>query len=142
MAWYNIFGRNKQNTLNEEIKAFINKGEKFDTPKQISRKSGEGIEDIHLVQGFGNIGLGSFNLFYDRYINIILENEIARIKEYRSMSNMSEISDVIEDAVNECTQEDEEGETVRLIIKDQKLKEMKILQPILQIFSTNYSMKI
>lgn len=120
MAWYNSIFKNR---VDEEIKAFKSKGDKLLTFNQASKKTGEGIEDIHLVTGFGNVGLSSFNMFYNRYINIMFENELARIKEYRSMSQMSEVADIIEDAVNESTQEDEEGETLKLLIKDPDLEE-------------------
>lgn len=109
--------------LDEEIKSFHNKGEKALTPSDIKNKTGEGVEDIQLIQGFGNVGLQSFNLFHDRYINRVFESERARILEYRAMSEMSEISDVIEDAVNESTQETINGDIITLDILDEKLNE-------------------
>ena len=125
MSWFNnIFdNKDKENQLNEELKIFHRKGEKILTPKQQKKKSGEGIEDIQLVQGFGNIGLSSFDTFYQRYINKAYENELVRMNEYRNMAQMSEIADVIEDATNESTQEDENGDTLKLIIKDADLKQ-------------------
>ena len=123
MAWYNFKKSNEDDRLDEELRAFHGKGEKFLTPAKVKKTSGEGAEDLQLIQGFGNIGLSSFNTFYQRYINKAFENELMRINEYRSMASMSEIADVIEDATNESTQEDETGETLKLNIKDAKLKE-------------------
>jgi hypothetical protein len=123
MAWFNIFSNDNDDQLNEELKQFHRKGEKILTPAQQKKKGGEGIEDIQLVQGFGNVGMSSFDTFYQRYINKAYENELVRMNEYRNMAQMSEIADVIEDATNESTQEDENGDTLKLIIKDADLKQ-------------------
>jgi hypothetical protein len=119
MAWYNFFG--KKDRLDEEIKSFANKGDKLMTPAEVKRKTGEGVEDIQLIQGYGAVGLQTFNIFYDRYINSVFNNELERIKGYRQMSEMSEISDVIEDAINESTQEDLNGDIITLDILDNDL---------------------
>jgi hypothetical protein len=119
MAWYNFW--KDDDKLDEEIKAFASKGNKLLTPTQTRTKTGEGFEDIQLIQGYGNIGISSFNMFYDRYINRSYETELIRINEYRQMAEMAEIADVIEDAVNESIQEDENGDILTLDIIDEEL---------------------
>jgi len=119
MTWYNPFS--KKDRIDEEIKSFANKGEKLLTPAEAKRKTGEGIEDIQLIQGFGAVGLNTFNTFYNRYINSVFNNEIERINNYREMAEMTEISDVIEDAINESTQEDLNGDIITLDILDAEL---------------------
>jgi hypothetical protein len=71
--------------------------------------------------GVGKVGLGSFNSFYNNYISKEFDNEYFRILTYRDMARNTEIADVIEDATNESTQEDHEGKTLKLIIKDPNL---------------------
>lgn len=117
MAWFN----RKTDRIDEEIKGFVNKGQKSLTPSQMRNQTGEGIEDFESIQGYGAIGLSSFNLFYQSYINKHFENQIERIKEYRNMAEMTEIADVVEDAVNESLTEDDEGRTLKLVIKDEEL---------------------
>lgn len=109
----------KEKPINEEIKAF----EERPKPKmkQIMAKRGEGWENTQDITGISNVSLQSFNMFYNNYINSVFSNEVEKIMFYRQMSNMPEIADVVEDATNESTQVDENGETIRLIIKDSKL---------------------
>jgi hypothetical protein len=121
MSWYNFWKNDEVERLNEEIKSFHNKLDGPMSQTEIKNKTGEGFEDTQLVQGYGSVGMQSFNLFYKQYINKAFESELARIYEYRNMANMSEIADVIEDAVNESTQEDHDGKIVTLEIKDEKL---------------------
>jgi hypothetical protein len=109
----------KKDQLTEEIKAF----EERPKPKlvDIVSKRGEGWESTQDMDGVGNISVQSFNLFYNTYINKQYENEVNKIHFYRQMSNMPEIADVIEDAVNESTQVDEDGRLIHLEIKDKDL---------------------
>lgn len=109
----------KKDQLTEEIKAF----EERPKPKisDILAKKGEGWESIQDIDGVGNIGVQSFNLFYNTYINKQYENEVNKIHFYRQMANMPEIADVIEDAVNESTQVDEDNVLLHLEIKDKLL---------------------
>lgn len=111
-----------KNVLTEEIKAFDNKGDVVNKniKKMLSRR-GEGWENLSEIPGFGAVQTQGFNLFYNSYINRTLENEIQKIVEYRNMANTPEIADVIEDAVNESTQEDDTGELFHLNIKDKNI---------------------
>lgn len=114
----NLFKSKKEERLDEAIKAF---NTKIESKKDI-RSKGEGLTDI-VVTGYGIDGISSFNNFYNKFINIQYENEQRRILDYRNIAQMPEISDVIEDAVIESTQEDQEdGEVIKLEILDEKLK--------------------
>jgi len=105
--------------LTEEIKAFTNKGNVTATDKQLAKQSGEGFEVLGIDAG--RTGLESFNTFYNSYLNQEHNTNVARINSYRQMSTMPEVSDVIEDAVNESTQEDEKGNVFELEIVNEKL---------------------
>lgn len=110
------------NKLNESIKAFKGKGDDVNiTPKQEMARAGEGIEELYALQAFGADRYGTFNSFHNRYIQKLFANELERLQEYRQMSTMSEIADVIEDAVNESTQEFNDGYVVKLKITDDAL---------------------
>lgn len=113
---------NDKHVLQEEIKAFSKKGDYRQSLKTIMAQKGEGWETLAEIPGFNSIQVQGFNLFYNSYINRVFENEVQRIYEYRQMANTPEISDVIEDAVNESTQEDDVGEVFHLDIKDKNLK--------------------
>ena len=108
--------------ITEEIKAFSGKGQYKTNLKRILATKGEGWETLTDIPGYGATQASSFNTFYNTYINRIFESEVQRINEYRAMANAGEISDVIEDAVNESTQEDDIGEVFHLNIKDKKLQ--------------------
>ena len=107
--------------LEEAISAFAKKGDSAMSDALLRARQGEGIEDLALADAYGTTSLGSFNLFYNKYINKAYANEVAKIEEYRRMSKMPEIADVLEDAVNEATQDDEEGRFLRLDIVDDEL---------------------
>jgi hypothetical protein len=114
-----IFDRFKKvEALDEATAAFATKGEN-DTVKLKSK--GEGVEDVLLADAFGATGLSSFNMFYDNYINRQFVDEIDKMKKYRQMANMPEIMDVIEDAANESTLQDDEGHLLWLDIRDEEL---------------------
>lgn len=115
MVWYNP----KTWFLNEEIKSFKNKDNQL-TNKQLDKQSGEGIEDLS-ISGYGVSGLSSFNQFYSQYINKKHENEVSKIFNYRNMTNNPEISDVVEDAVNESLQSDSEGYVINFKISDESV---------------------
>ncbi len=104
------------NRLNEAIKAFKTKDDNL-TASDIKNKQGEGFEDISEL-GYGVRSLGSFNLFHKRYLNKDFRNEIERILSYRRMVSAPEIADVIEDAINESTQEDTEGYLINFEVFD------------------------
>lgn len=122
MAWYSgLFGGQK---LDESIKAFKNKDDEASmTPAEVKSKTGEGIEDVLMMQmsGYGSTGLGGFNSFYNTFINRIFENEYMRIIEYRKMAAYPEIADVIEDACNEMCDSDENENVMSLDITDAKI---------------------
>lgn len=115
MKWW------KPNTwfLNEETNAFKNKNTRIVKQTDIS---GEGMEE---AGGYGSMGLGSFNMFYNTYINREYKNEISKITNYRTMASNPEISDVVEDAVNESLQEDDKGNLLKLKIKDETIQNKK-----------------
>lgn len=117
-----ILKKDKQ-PLQEEIKAFQNKG-KYKTAnlKKILATKGEGWETVVDIPGYGATQMQSFNVFYNTYINRVFENELQRIEEYRAMAMAGEVADVIEDAVNESSQEDDVGEVFHLKIKDKNLQ--------------------
>lgn len=125
-TWYKpwtYFQQTQQ--IDEATKAFNKKGESAISDKFIEKRSGEGIEDISLIQnisGYGKEGLKSFNSFYQSFINTQFQNERARIIHYRQMAEMPEVSDVIEDATIEATQEDEQGNILTLQVNDPGLE--------------------
>ena len=128
MAWYDFLRSTEtegdiltEGTVDEAIKAFEEK------PKPKLRDTlatrGEGWEDVVDIPGIGRVGLQSFNMFYNTLINRQFDNEVQRIWEYRNMASQTEVSDVVEDATNESTQEDDEGNVFRLDIIDKDLKQ-------------------
>jgi hypothetical protein len=123
-----IFGGNdeqpieKSPQLTEEIKAFSGMGKYNRSLQTIMNQKGEGWETLAEIPGFSNVQVQGFNLFYNTYINRVFENEVQRIMEYRAMATTPEISDVIEDAVNESTQEDDVGDVFHLDIIDKELQ--------------------
>ncbi len=114
---------NPQNlpAVQEEIKAFTKVGKNNVSLKTIMAQKGEGWETIADIPGFSSVQVQGFNLFYNTYINRIFEYELQRIEEYRSMAGSPEISDVVEDACNESTLEDDIGDVFRLEIVDKEL---------------------
>ena len=104
------------NRLDEAIKAFMYKGGSKKSDKVAEKTSGEGIEFFELSK----ISLG-LESFYTSYINKDFQNENGKIKQYKEMARMPEIADVIEDACNESTQEDEDDNIITLEIKDDEL---------------------
>lgn len=86
--------------------------------KDLEKIKGEGFEELG---GFGVTGLHSYSTFYNRYINQQFESENEKIREYRKMADMPEIADVIEDAVNESTQVDDNGKVLHLEFLNKEL---------------------
>ena len=112
--------------LEEAITAFANKGKSGVSDAFLRATQGEGIGDLAMADAFGSTSLGSFNLFYNKYINKAYANEVAKIEEYRRMSKMPEVADVLEDAVNESTQEEDETKKVlKLEILDKDISKNK-----------------
>ena len=127
MGFLDIFSKNKENKsiedvipVQESIPAFTNKGERTN-PEVLDYQRGEGWEHLGELPGFGHLGLQSFNLFYNNYINKQYENEVAKIMAYREMAEFTEVADVIEDAVNESTQVDTDDRIIHLDILDDEL---------------------
>jgi hypothetical protein len=114
------------NRLDEAIAAFSTRGDI--SPKRLEKQKGEGFE-FFPFQGFG---VSSFNQFYRRNINKVYTNEVAKINNYRVISSMPEIADVIEDAVIECCQVDPDGQILQFDVDNDELKKnestMKILE--------------
>jgi hypothetical protein len=137
MGFWNFWQNNKDSMeLSESIKAFANKGEKDLTTAQSNKRTGEGYDENSFVAGFGNVGLTSFNMFYDRYIDSQLDNEKNKIFEYRRIAELTEIADVVEDVTNESTQKDDAGKVVHLdILDDEILKNENIVNNIMDEFS-------
>lgn len=117
----NIIKKWIKDALAEEIEAFEDKGKKRPSPEDIQSTTGEGWENLMELPGVGQVGLGSFNLFYNKFINQQWRNEREKIRGYRDMALMTEIADVIEDATNEATQEDADGKFLHLSIEDPDL---------------------
>lgn len=111
--------------LDEALKPFEGKQQKI-KPKRYRDTYGEGIDDfVSLGDAFGVIGtedLQSFKIFHKKYIDVAYQNELAKITEYRSISRYPEVAEVIEDAVNESSQIDSEGDLIKLEIVDEKLR--------------------
>ena len=134
MNWRNIFSRSPK-VITEEIQTFKNKGEDNISDRHRELRSGEGIEDLSLIQniqGFGKESLGTFNMFYSKFINVSFENERQRIFHYRGMAESPEIGDVIEDAAIESTNEDLDGNIMVLEIKDKELSKNANITKILE----------
>lgn len=108
-------------SLNEEIALFRDKSNYGKSIKALRSTRGEGWESISEIPGFSTVQVQGFNMFYNSYINRIFDNEKGKIAEYRLMASTPEIADVVEDAVNECTQEDDIGDVFHLNIIDSDL---------------------
>lgn len=105
--------------LVEEIKAFTSRGDSKTSDQALAKERGEGFEVLGIDAS--STGLNSFNTFYDAHLNKEHATNVARITNYRQMAVMPEISDVVEDAVNESTQEDDKGNVIDLEIVNEKL---------------------
>ena len=116
-----------ENRITESIAAFEKKGKAVITTKQLEDMSGEGVEDLMAMQGFGQTGTLGFNNFYSSYINKIYDTEVAKINQYNQMAEYPEIADVIEDACNESIIEfdDNDGSVIDLLIRDEALLKNK-----------------
>lgn len=119
-SWFDTLF-NRTSRIDEQLSAFKPKKERQVTQ---DNKKGEGFEDIDFILHgqYNNLG---FNSFYRNYINTPLENDLNRLKMYRDMSQFPEISDVLEDATMESTQEDYDGRVLQFEILDEKLAENK-----------------
>lgn len=120
--WFGLFGDpieriDESQRIDEHIEAFRPKKERESTKKG---RQGEGFEDIDFILNGQYNALG-FNNFYRTYINHTFQSELERLKYYREMSQYPEVSDVIEDATMESTQEDYDGNIVRLEIVDEEI---------------------
>ena len=122
MALFGFGNKEKKGVIAEEIKAFQGMGKYNRSLKTITAQRGEGWETLADIPGFSSVQVQGFNLFYNTYINRVFEHELQRIEEYRSMATTPEVSDVIEDAVNESTQEDDVGDVFHLEIIDKDLQ--------------------
>lgn len=116
----NVFENANETQIVEALKQFVGKYDNYEIKRKNKDKYGEGLEDLDFVQGFGVTGLSSLNKFYNRYINKHFESNLLLIQEYRRIANAPEVAVVIEDAVNECIQEDQFGNVIKLnIINDE-----------------------
>lgn len=122
MGFFDKFKKKEIKILDEQIDAFKPKVKEKFPPTD----TGEGYDELSALAMYDNIGISSFNIFYNRYINRYYENSVERIKNYREMASSTEISDVIEDAVNESTQLDNDNLIVHLDIKDKSLNDNMI----------------
>jgi len=117
-----VFWKKNTEKVDEQIDAFRTKGVDK-TSKELQAEKGEGWEQVSMIPGVGNLSLGSFNMFYDQYINRAHEHEFAKIMSYREMSLYPEIADVIEDGTNESTQVDHDDRVINLQIMDGALSD-------------------
>ncbi len=109
---------NRQNRVDEATKWFKNRIK----PSSKDKNTGEGFQDINLSSESLVDTLKSFNLFHDSLSNRNYSDELNKLKTYREMASTPEISDVIEDAINESTQEDEDGYVIHLNITDENIR--------------------
>ncbi|MFA5196565.1 MAG: portal protein, partial [Bacteroidales bacterium] len=130
MAWFDIFRRPER--IDEATKAFKGRGDDALSDKEWKIQSGEGIEDVAMLQMSGSQGIMGFNSFFNSYINKSYENEVMRILNYRSMAEYPEIGDVIEDACNEACKPDDNLNLINLNITDDRLKSNENIRRILQ----------
>jgi hypothetical protein len=131
----------RYNSLDEELRQFANKGSDSVSNKSLQQTSGEGYE--YPGGPISSIGLSSFNMFYNNYVNKAFKNEVDKIGVYRNMSQMPEIADVIEDAVIESTQENLDGDILNIDIIDEDLrKNENIVKNIEQEFEHLFYNKI
>jgi len=129
MAWYDfLVGTNR---IDESTKAFQKRGDDALTDKEWLLQSGEGVEDVALLQMTGHQGLMGYNSFFNTFINRAYETELARINNYRVMAEYPEIGDVIEDATNESCKVDENLNIISLNIIDEKLKSNENIRKVL-----------
>ena len=119
MSFFDLFRRKP---INEAIDQFKEKEIK-NQEKRDAERSGEGYDDIAIIGGGGTVQYGSFDLFYNNYINQQFSNEVAKINSYREMAAFPEIAEVIENAVDESTQEDADGDILSFFIDDTELKQ-------------------
>jgi len=124
-TWFErLFPKVKVDRVDESMKQFVGKGDE-PTVAELNATRGEGVEDYLMISGYGSMGYGSLNSFYNRYINKVFESEVMKIMEYRKMADYPEIGDVIEDAVNESTLTNDENKVFRLEIYDKNLLKSK-----------------
>jgi hypothetical protein len=121
MAIKDFLKNRREKKLEEAILAFQKKGEGALPDQFVLNRSGEGIEDVALADAYGNIGLSSFNMFYEKYIQKQYATEVDKINNYRQMAEMPEIADVVEDATNESTQLDDNNKILHLQITNKDL---------------------
>ena len=114
--------------LDEAEKSFKKKGS-YKSPKYLKSTAGEGYDEVALSSVNS---LTSFNLFHDRYISESIKTEKERLSNYRNMSTMPEIADIIEDAVSESVQEDSHGNVIKLDIIDEEINKNKNIVKILE----------
>lgn len=122
MAFWNNWGRGGDQ-LTEATKAFKNKGKDGISDKQEEKMSGEGIDDAMFLSIYGRESAGNFNSFYNDFINTTFATKRVKIENYRFMSEMPEISSVLEDIAIESTQEDENGKILQMEILDNDINE-------------------
>lgn len=114
MAWFSNWFSSKERT-DEAIDAFKS------PPEREAKIHGEGIQDIGLMAGSYSQTTQSFNVFSKQFLDRSYNNEVEKLKDYRDIACMPEVAEVIEDAANECTQQDDEGDIFKLKIVDDDL---------------------
>lgn len=122
MAFWDKWFNSDPEPITEATKVFKGKGNDNVSDKFIESTSGEGVDDV-MYLGFGRETAGGFNRFYNDFINTTFTNKRLRINNYRIMSEMPEISSVIEDITIESTQEDYFGKILKLEIVDNDILE-------------------
>ena len=117
-----LFGWAEDDQVAESTKAFKGKGTDNVSDKHLEAISGEGVDDItYLV--YGRESAQGFSKFYNEFINTAFNDKRSKISNYRLMSEMPEISSVLEDIAIESSQENEEGKIISLEIVNQHILE-------------------
>lgn len=119
--WDKWFGN--EDVLTEATKSFKNKGDSALSDKALETMSGDGIDDALYMTLFGRESVGNFNNFYSDFINTTFATKRIKIESYRFMSEMPEISSVLEDIAIESTQEDSNGKILQMEILDNDIND-------------------
>jgi len=136
-----MFNFLKKQFITEETKAFKNKGKSGVTKNAKINTRGEGFDDV-LDIGFAKNSVGSFNGFFNNFINTQFTDKRAKIENYRTMAEMPEISSVIEDISIETTQEDANGKIVSIDILKKELENENIQKNIKEQFDDLFNNRL
>ena len=118
MAWnLRDFFFGPEQTTNEALDAFKGPAQK---QEDYRKKHGEGIQDVSFLAAAFSQTTQSFNIFNKQFANNA-NTEVDKIRDYRESATYPEIAEVLEDAANESTQSDENGDIINIEIDDDDL---------------------